>query len=255
MMRRGIQAAWAAAIVVVLAGGLRAEPATPAATGALSVAEAERLAAAEGDVHVPGHSLDVEAARRLAEHTGGRLIFDDLTDLPAAVAEALALHRGGLVFTTLAKLDAAAARALALEGAGELRLPALVAPSGQTLRELAAFDGPLVLDGVRSLPLNVAEDLKARRRKTSLRGVVTIGATRTTWAAWAGTGAAQDGGERADRDGSDFDGEDDDPDEDDIPGEKSRRGRRAGGGDTDEDDADGDEDDPDDDSGVIGDDG
>lgn len=254
-MRRSIQAAWSAAIVVVLAGGLSAEPATRAATEALTVAEAERLAAAEGDVHVPGHSLDVEAARRLAEHMGGRLIFDELTDLPAAVAEAVTLHRGGLVFTKLAKLDADAARALALEGADELRLPALVAPSWQTLRELAAFDGPLVLDGVRSLPLSVAEELKARRRKTSLRGVVAIGATRTTWAAWAGTGEGQEGSERADRDGSDFDGEDDDPDEDDIPGEKSRRGRRAGGGDADDDDADGDEDDSDDDSGVIGDDG
>ena len=254
-MRSGIQAAWSAAIVVVLAGGLQAEPATAAAARALTVAEAERLAAAEGDVHVPGQSLDMAAARRLAEHMGGRLIFDDLADLPAAVAEALALHRGGLVFQKLAKLDADAARALALEGADELRLPALVAPSRQTLRELAAFDGPLVLDGVRSLPLNVAEELKARRRKTSLRGVVEIGATRTTWAAWAGTGEAQEGGERADRDGSDFDGEDDDPDEDDISGEKSRRGRRAGGGDAGEDDADGDADDPEDDSGVIGDDG
>lgn len=254
-MRRSRQVVWAAAIAVVSAGGLRAEPTAAAVAATLTAAEAERLAAAAGDVHVPGPGLTVDAARRLAEHAGGRLIFDDLVDLPAAVAEPLALHRGGLVFTKLAKLDADAARELALEGAGELRLPALVAPSWQTLRELAAYDGPLVLDGVRSLPLNVAEELKARRAKTSLRGVVAIGATRTTWGAWAGTDSAPDDAGRPDRDGSDFDGEDDDPEEDDIPGEKSRRGRRAGRGDADEDDADGAADDPADDSGVIGDDG
>lgn len=254
-MRRSMHVGWAAAVAMVAAGVLRAEPAAAPEAATLTVAEAERLAATDGDVHVPGAGLAVDPARRLAEHTGGRLIFDDLVALPAAVAEPLALHRGGLVFTKLATLDADAARELALEGSGELRLPALVAPSWQTLRELAAYDGPLVLDGVRSLPLNVAEDLKARRQKTSLRGVVAIGATRTTWAAWAGPAAVQGTAARADRDGSDFDGEDDDPEEDDIPGEKSWRGRRAARGDADEDDADGGADDPADDSGVLGDDG
>ena len=254
-MRRTVRVMWAA-IVVLSAAEVPGEPPAVAAPSApLTVAEAERLAAADGDVHVPGPRLTVEAAQRLAEHSGGRLIFDELVDLPAAVAELLSLHRGGLVFPKVTQLDVDAARQLAIEGSGELRLPALVAPSWQTLRELAAFDGLLALDGVRSLPLSVAEELKARRNRTSLRGVVAIGATRTTWPAWAGTSAGQEDAGPNDRDGSDFDGEDDDPEEDDIPGEKSRRGRRAGRGDADEDDADGDADDRRDDSGVIGDDG
>lgn len=231
---------------------VRAEPAATKDMPAISVAEAERLAATEGDVHVPGATLGVEAARRIAEHDRGRLIFDDLADLPPPVAEALALHTGGLVFTRLAELTPPAARELALEGQGELRLPALVDPSAATLHELAAFDGPLLLDGVRALPADVAERLKERRRKTSLRGVTRIGDQATTWRAWAGPAVKA---AKPRDDGSDVDGEDDDPDEDDIPGEKSRRGRGARGGDPDEDDTDGDEDDPEDDSGVIGDDG
>lgn len=103
---------------------------------------------------------------------------------------------------------------------------------------------------MRSLPVDVAERLKERRRKTSLRGVTRIGDRETTWRAWAGPAAKAND---ATEDASDVDGEDDDPEEDDIPGEKSRRGRRRG--DPDEDDADGDDDDRDDDSGVIGADG
>jgi hypothetical protein len=241
------------AVAAAAAGWLvRAEPTATKDPPAISMAEAERLAAIEGDVHVPGRTLDVEAARRLAEHDRGRLIFDDLTDLPPPVAEALAVHTGGLVFTRLAALSPPAARELALEGRGELRLPALVAPPPQTLHELAAFDGPLLLDGVRSLPADVAERLKERQRKTSLRGVTRIGDKATTWRAWAGPTATA---AKSRDDGSDADGEDDDPEEDDDPGEKSRRGRAGRGGDADEDDTDGNDDDPEDDSGVIGADG
>ncbi len=240
------------AVAAAAAGWMvRAEPAATKDMPAISVAEAERLAATEGDVHVPGATLGVEAARRLAEHDRGRLIFDNLTDLPPPVAEALALHTGGLVFTRLAELTPPAARELALEGRGQLRLPALVAPSPQTLLELAAFDGPLLLDGVRDLPADVAERLKERQRKTSLRGVTKIGDKAITWRAWAGPAVTA---AKSRDDGSDVDGEDDDPEEDDDPGEKSRRGR-AGGGDPDEDDTDGDDDDPEDDSGVLGADG
>jgi hypothetical protein len=246
----------ASALAVAVAawiGGAGATAAPADAPAAVSLADAELLAGQSGDVHVPGATVSVEAARRLAEHAGGRLVFDDLADLPAETAAALALHRGGLVFTRLAGLAPDAARELALEGSGELRLPALVTPSWQTLRELAAFDGLLALDGVRSLPLNVADEFKARRRKTSLRSVKAIGATPTTWRAWVGADAAED--DRADRQASDYDGEDDDPEEDDDPGEKSFRGRRAARGGAGEDDAQGNADDPDDDSGVIGDDG
>lgn len=249
-MRTWSRMAVATLACVVVGGSAWAQPAAPAAKPALTVAEAERLAATEGDVHVPGATVSVEAARRLAEHEPGRLIFDDLTDLPQEVAAAIALHRGGLVFVKLARLTPEAARELALGGRGELRLPALVAPAPPTLHELAAFDGTLALDGVRSLPADVAERLKERQRKTSLRGVTRIGDQETTWRAWAGPATnAKDSKD----DASDVDGEDDDPDEDDIPGEKSRRGRR--GGDPDEDDGDGDDDDRDADSGVIGDDG
>lgn len=235
------------AVCVVAGGSARAEP---AARPAVTVAEAERLAATDGDVHVPGPTLSVEAARRLAEHEAGKLIFDDLGDLPPEVAAALAMHPGGLVFAKLARLSPEAARELALAARGGLWLPALVEPPPRTVMELAAIDAPLVLDGLRSLTPDVAERLKQRRRKTSLRGVTKIGDRETTWREWAGPAATA--AKRQD-DGSDVDGEDDDPDEDDIPGEKSRRGRR--GGDPDEDDADGDADDPEDDSGIIGDDG
>lgn len=252
--RPGTASALAVAAAVWIGGDrVWAAPAATDAAPAVSLADAVRLAGQSGDVHVPGATVSVEAARRLAEHDGGRLVFDDLAELPAETAAALSLHRGGLVFTRLARLAPDAARELALEGSGELRLPALVAPSWQTLRELAAFDGLLALDGVRSLPLNVADEFKARRRKTSLRSVQAIGATPTSWRAWVGDAATED--DRADRQTGDYDGEDDDPEEDDDPGEKSFRGRRAARGGAGEDDAEGNADDPDDDSGVIGDDG
>ena len=247
-MRTWSRAAVIAVGWLVVGDVTRAEPEPAVARPAVTVAEAERLAATKGDVHVPGATLPVEAARRLAEHESGRLVFDDLTDLSPEAAEAIALHPGGLVFPKLARLSPEAARELALGGRGELRLPALVAPAPRTLHELAAFDGTLALDGVRALPADVAERLKERRRKTSLRGVTRIGDAETTWRAWAGPAVdAQDPKD----DTSDVDGEDDDPEEDDIPGEKSRRGRRRGG-DPDEDDGDADDRD---DSGIIGDDG
>jgi hypothetical protein len=111
--------------------------------------------------------LSPSAARQLGQHKGV-LIMDGLKEISDEAARELGNHFGSLELNGLRSISTVAAKAVA-RGGGEwpkgftfdnrLGLNGLRSMSGAVARELARYQGPLRLDGLRELTPEVAEAL------------------------------------------------------------------------------------------------